>query len=99
MSAIETYCRGRCRVENRTLSDLCEKLGLAQATNVVEQSMAQSAGRCHMDLTSDSPLLASTCSSVHAARFCSRFPHIAVVFDGVETKWVPRAYFYRRSAL
>ena len=24
-----------------------------------------------------------------------RFPHIAVVFDGVETKWVPNAYFYR----
>ena len=26
-----------------------------------------------------------------------QFPHIAVVFDGVETKWVPRAYFYRRG--
>jgi len=26
-----------------------------------------------------------------------KFPHISVVFDGVETKWVPQAYFYRKG--
>lgn len=26
-----------------------------------------------------------------------KFPHISVIFDGVETKWVPKAYFYRKG--
>jgi len=28
----------------------------------------------------------------------SKFPHISVLFDGIETKWVPKAYLYRKGS-